>query len=69
MIVTQQYAGRSGARLEGDVLGLDLAAEAGRPPVHLHATVRDGLAYSRTMRALYALVCSNQATRKKDRSA
>lgn len=68
MHVTQRYAEPSSGRLGVDTLRLHLSTEESRPPVRLHGTVRDGLAYSRLMRALYALVTSNQLTPKHDRS-
>src|SRR5918911_22573 len=69
MIVTQSYAARSSATLDAGSLGLNLATEQGRPPVRLHATMRDGLAYARLMTGLYALVTSNLLTPQRDRSA
>src|SRR5919198_1089080 len=69
MIVTQSYAARSSATLDAGGLGLILATERGRPPVRLHATMRDGLAYARLMTGLYALVTSNLLTPRRDRSA
>src|SRR5919197_918715 len=69
MIVTQSYAARSSATLDAGGLGLTLATEQGRPPVRLHATMRDGLAYARLMTGLYALVTSNLLTARRDRSA
>ncbi len=69
MIVTQTYAQRSSATLDTGSLGLNMSTETGRPPVRLHATVRDSLAYARLMKALYAVVTSNLLPSKPDRSA
>ena len=68
MQITQSYAQRSGATLDGGQFSLNVATEASRPAVKLHATIVDGLAYARVMKMLYAVVTSNHLTPKKDRS-
>src|SRR4051812_24807835 len=69
MLVTQSYAQRSTATIDGESFQLQVATEQSRPPVRLYATVRDGLAYARLMKTLYALVCGDQRTAKRDRTA
>ncbi len=69
MIVTQTYAQPSTTTLEADFFKLNVATEQSRPPVRLHATIRDGRSYARLMGALYAVVTDDQRTPPKDRSA
>ena len=69
MILTQKYLERSGASINNDNFTLNVATEQSRPSVHFEATIRDGLAYSRLMLALYRLVTDDQRAPQKDRSA
>ncbi len=69
MLIAQNYAQRSSATLDAAGLGLNLSTEQSRPPVRLHASIQDGLAYARLMKTLYAVVTSNLLAPKRDRSA
>lgn len=69
MLVTQKYAHHSEASFGSNFFRLNLAADQGRPPVRLDATVRDGLAYSRLMQGLYAVVTSDLRSSNQDHSA
>lgn len=69
MQVSQRYSRHSEAAFGSDFFRLDLATEQGRPPVRLEATIKDGLAYSRLMQGLYAVVTSDYGSAVKDHSA
>ena len=69
MIVTQNYAQASTATIEPDLFKLNVSTEQSRPPVRLHATIKDGRGYARLMGALYAVVTGDQRTPKPDRTA
>lgn len=69
MEITQNYARQSNAVMNPDGMRLNVSAEQSRPPVHLEAMVKDSLAYSRLMLALYAVVTGDLRNAPKDHAA
>ena len=69
MEITQSYARPSAANFSPDGMRLNVSAERSRPPVHLDAMVKDSLAYSRLMLALYEVVTGDLRNAPKDHTA
>ncbi len=69
MEITQSYTRPSNAVMNPDGMRLNVSAEQSRPPVHLEAMVKDSLAYSRLMLALYEVVTGDLRNAPKDHTA
>jgi hypothetical protein len=69
MWITQTYAKPSQAESSGGAMNFQMAGEAHRPAVKLHATIRESAAYARAMLALFEVVKSDGRFKAKDHTA